>query len=516
MNDIEPLSIRFDKLHSLEKWGLPILLLIVVLTRLPFFTAEPYSWDAFNFTLGVERFSPSDDMPHFPGYFFHIGLGKLFSLALGDAQAGLHATSLLYSLITVFGLFAFTRVYLAPILNITNLRSSATFSLSTAALAAFNPMFWHFNETELAYDGGAMIGILAGALVILAPRLSRGWIFAAGSIALLGGIRPDCAIYGLFWICWALWNRLSLKQWLLSAVAVMVCTAAWLVPTAIASGDLHQYFGVGGHTFDSVRDMYVMNAGGWWPWIGHQFINSFGWVFFTIGPALLVILALGKRSWRAWKMLPRQFRWILLLWGIPPLVFSAIFFHGGHFLLALAPCTLGVSSLLWLSLSRPKAYLITMSSVLIVGAAWFLLPILPNGQTLPYTRGRIEANDLAMKTWREALTKFEPGQRDAILFYSEMWPWRAAVRDFPEASCYQINPMPKNKMLIVGARLFEEYIPSENENDLFTLPSDTKRLFVPSTKVAPDRVLVDFTMFLLTNVIEVPEVEGRISVYQRR
>ncbi|GBE30382.1 MAG TPA: hypothetical protein ENH10_06150 [Bacteroidetes bacterium] len=507
---------RYNDLHPLERWGLPLLLLLVVLTRVPFFTVEPYSWDAFNFTMGVERFSPSNDMPHFPGYFLHIGLGKLFAMLLGDAQAGLHATSLLYSLITITAIFMFTRAFIAPLLKITSLRDVAAFSLSTAALAAFNPMFWHFNETELAYDGGAMIGMVTGALIILAPRIRGGWILAAGSIALFGGIRPDSAMFGLYWVLWALWNRVSLKQWLLSSIAVIVCTAAWIVPAIIAAGGIADYFGVGGDVFSNAREMDVINAGGLLPLIRQKAIGALGWTFFTIGPGILAVFALGNRSWKSWKTIPRQLKWILVLWSVPPILISAIYFHGGHFLLAFAPCTIGVSALLWGSFSKLRSYLVAVLIVVLAGTAWFVLPILPDGRTLPYTRGRIEANDIAMKSWRDAVTTLNPGQNDAILFYTEEWPWRAAVRDFPNVPSYQINPMPEDQTFIVGARLLEEFIPDEHIHDLFSLPINTQRLFVPSMTAELDRVLTDFKSFQLIQVIDVPEVGGVISVYQKQ
>ncbi|MEO0146157.1 MAG: hypothetical protein ABIM19_04915, partial [candidate division WOR-3 bacterium] len=66
-------------------WPLGLFFLTVAL-RMPFMTRHFFHLDVAQFSLGMLRYDISKHMPHPPGYFFLVHLGKLLYLMTGKAN----------------------------------------------------------------------------------------------------------------------------------------------------------------------------------------------------------------------------------------------------------------------------------------------------------------------------------------------------------------------------------------------------------------------------------------------
>ncbi|MDO5836707.1 MAG: hypothetical protein Q4P17_09360 [Methanobacterium sp.] len=78
-----------------------LLIILVVITRIPFVSKFLYEWDSVNFALALDKYDILLHQPQPPGYILFVGLGKVFNQIFQDANTTLVFMSILFSALTV-------------------------------------------------------------------------------------------------------------------------------------------------------------------------------------------------------------------------------------------------------------------------------------------------------------------------------------------------------------------------------------------------------------------------------
>ncbi len=448
------------------RYGIWWLLLALLLSRLPYIASEPYSWDSFNFLLSVDAWRPAEDMPHFPNYFNHVMvLHALRRLIQGDPLDVLHATSLLYSLLAVWLLHRFTRDTVAERLGF-DAQEAEMLGLLTATLSAFNPMLWHFGEIGLSYSAGACVSIAGAWLVLWDKKSLWRWSWAALVIGWMGGFRPE----SLFLIPLLLWamtqDHARLKHFFTAAGAGALGILLWFAPAVVASGQGWDYFTGGLHEFSFSRVLFAEQGGGWLTYRLHRTLQASGWLLFSIGFAPVALLFRISVIPSAWLKIAKPIRWFLVWWVIPPMVLFILTFYGGHFLFLHPPLTLLIGILLTYAARTARQAWTAVGVVLLLSAMWFTMPWERFDLAPPYTAARIERNDRLLETWRDAVLSQEFEGATAIVCYDGVYPWRAAMIDFPALTSIQIVHASENDLLATIARNTRELTTFRSEPPL--------------------------------------------------
>lgn len=144
-----------------------------------------YEWDSVNYALGFERYDILSHQPHFPGYIFYIGLGKLVNSIFNDANTTMIVISISFSILTVILVY-----YLAK--NI----FSRKIGIISSILLIFNPLFWFYGEIATIYPSHAFF---ASLIAFVSYQVLRGnekfFYLSAVTLGLAGGFRQDLIIF---------------------------------------------------------------------------------------------------------------------------------------------------------------------------------------------------------------------------------------------------------------------------------------------------------------------------------
>lgn len=202
------------------------LLLITLLSRLPFLSTVPFNGDSVHYLLAMERFDLAQARPHPPGYPLYVLAGKAARLIAGDPHRALVLLSVLASVVAVWG-----------VARLGAAMGSRAVGLWAGVLLAVNPMFWLHGELALPYAveaAGAILVALAAWECHTRPGGRRAMVLAL-SFSLAGGFRPTVlpllAPVFLFGLARLDWRDRALALGITGATVL-----AWLVPLVALSG----------------------------------------------------------------------------------------------------------------------------------------------------------------------------------------------------------------------------------------------------------------------------------------
>ncbi len=223
-----------------------VLMLLAVVTRLPWLSRILYDFDSIAFAFSLESFDVSLHNPHPPGYFFYYVAGKLLNGIFHDPNRAFVWVSVLagagaVGLMAVLGERLFSR----------------RTGLLAAGLLMTSPLFWTYSEVCAPYIFSALFSILCALLVL---RGSRGHppslVYAAAAAGLGSGFRPEVLI-----VLSPLWFFFTLRAgWKICLAACMACTAGfalWLVPTVWLSQGWGPYMAAVGLQSSAIWDQGV-------------------------------------------------------------------------------------------------------------------------------------------------------------------------------------------------------------------------------------------------------------------
>ena len=210
-----------------------VLVLLIVLTRIPFVSKYLYEWDSVNYALGFEKFDILHHQPHPPGYIFYVCLGRTINTIFNDPNTTMIFISIMFSIFTVMIIYFLVKQMF-----------SRQMAIIASLLLIFNPLFWYYGEISTIYPSEAF---LATIVVYLSYQVFRGKeTFFYPSIIVLGlagGFRQDLIIYMFpLWLFCTFYNKRNPQRLLKAIIVLIPSILVWFVPTIIFSGGYEPYF----------------------------------------------------------------------------------------------------------------------------------------------------------------------------------------------------------------------------------------------------------------------------------
>lgn len=204
--------------------------MLTIASRLPLASVYLFSWDAANFALALDRFSPPEHRPQPPGYPLYVAAGWLVRLVVGDANAAFVALSMAASAGAVVLLAGLAWRLLG-----------ARVALGAAALFLTSPNLWGNGLVAYPYAFLALAAT-ATAWTTVETRWGQRNLAPAGALLLgLGaGFRPDALpLLGGVWLYGA-WAR-GWRTVAAGSALLLLTVLAWLIPLVQRSGGWDTY-----------------------------------------------------------------------------------------------------------------------------------------------------------------------------------------------------------------------------------------------------------------------------------
>jgi len=288
----------------------------------------PTDWDACQFVLGMERFSPLDHQPHPPGYFLFIQLAQFLRPIFGHNPGAGHLALLTISAIGGGLLIPAVRRLTLKIFPDRN-----DLATGAALLALGAPLRLFFGSQALTYTWE---GLFATVLISLAIDVKSGktekndisWFAWVLVYAVAVGFRSNISV---LFLPLAIYLAISRKWWEipLGVLLFSAVTLAWLIPTVKACGGFGLYTeSLRGHT------SYFIGAG----FSPDRFLDNLAAVVQTpkgitglgiTGSLIIFILAMFQVTTRKDAVFPgpSTVKKVLIFTLIPLLLFHVLIFY---------------------------------------------------------------------------------------------------------------------------------------------------------------------------------------------
>ncbi len=284
-------------------WTALSLAALTVISRWPLRTQFLYNWDAANFALGIRHYDVTLHQPHPPGYPYFVGLGSVFGLVFGDPNTGLQATAVLLECLAV-----------AAVLLLGTQMFSFRAGLAAALLLLGSVTFWTYGEVALAYPALAAFSTLTALFAFETTVLKRDRAVACGFAYTLGaGFRPDLALF-LLPLLLACCYRQPRRKALLALAVGFGGVFAWLLPVALLSGGIDQYWAVfAAYASVDVIERYVPTSTGLLG-LAVNLRDTAQYAFYALYAEVLVVAA-GALLWLRPRPTKEERRLLLFLGG---------------------------------------------------------------------------------------------------------------------------------------------------------------------------------------------------------
>lgn len=280
----------------------------VLLSRVPLFPGQLFSFDDVNLAYAVGEIDVRKSQPHPPGYpLFVLQMRALRLVRVVNPESALQILSvggtIAAALAMVFGMRGFAGITAAG---------------CAAVLLAFHPANWYASLTSALRVQLALVSIAVAAACWRAWQGDRRWVWWSAMILAIGaGIRPDAGLILFPLWCVSVWRGACAWRDRLAALAILVCgVLAWLLPLAAASGGLAEYVHVSWHYLKDQASLtsgvFGASAASW----GRTAVWLLVWA--GCGAAVWPIL------WRHRTGLSRD-QWLFVaLWALPGLLFALV------------------------------------------------------------------------------------------------------------------------------------------------------------------------------------------------
>jgi len=207
------------------------LLIIGVLTRIPFASRMIFEGDSARFAMAMREYDIAQMKPHAPGYILYIALAKLVNIFVNDSRLSMLGISIIASAFTAVLLY-----YLAK-------RMYDGFTAFTGAvLLLSSPLYWYNGEMPLTY---ALEGLFSAAFAYACCRVvanEKKWLFVSAVVlGLATGVRQNIII--MFFPLWLYaFRKYSIKDILIAICIFGLTCLTWFVPMIMLTGGLKKYF----------------------------------------------------------------------------------------------------------------------------------------------------------------------------------------------------------------------------------------------------------------------------------
>ncbi len=314
-----PITFRLEQLLARDWTLVGLLVLLGLISRIPFRSEILYHWDSVNFAYAIREFNVAKEQPHPPGYIVYVWLSRLVDAVLHDAQTTLASISLVASVLAVVALFYLGR---------------AMFDRRTGLVAALflatSPLFWFYSEIALPHTLDTLLVIVSVWWLYETMQGHQRYLYPAVIVlAIAGGVRQQTLVFLAPLLLFAL-RRVGWKRFLTAGVLGVVICLAWFIPLIILNAGFSNYMrvmGEFGNHFQSSTSVFV--GAGWWGIrrnvIKLTLYTLYGWSLAILPAIIYVIARIRRLEWpRHWEKAI-----FLLLWIGPTLGFYT-FIHMGQ------------------------------------------------------------------------------------------------------------------------------------------------------------------------------------------
>ncbi len=206
------------------------LLVIGVLTRIPFRSHFLFNVDSVNYALALDSFDLAAHQPHPPGYLLYVVMAKIAAVLVGDVPTALVVLSVLFSGLTLAALFQLGfRMF-----------DTAT-GLAAALLLLASPLFWFYGEVALPHVPDAFLTTATALVLYRAWKEDESILpLAAFVLSAAGGLRPQSLVF-LLPLYLLVGLSTGRRTFLISLLVLGVASLAWLVALFALSGGAGAY-----------------------------------------------------------------------------------------------------------------------------------------------------------------------------------------------------------------------------------------------------------------------------------
>lgn len=471
----------FRKFHSyssrkIDLFISAILVVLMLITRIPFISKYLYEWDSVNYALGFENFDIVHHQPHPPGYIFYVGLGRAINTVFNDPNTTMVFISILFSILTVIIIYFLVKQMF-----------SRQMAIITTLLLVFNPLFWYYGEIATIYPSEAFFATIIAYLSYQVFKGNEKFFYPSIiALGLAGGFRQDLIFYMFpLWIFCAFYNNRDVSRLLKAIIVLIPSVLVWFIPTLIFSGGYEQYSQATSALFTKMFPKSSIIYGT--PLIGQatDISSYFAWMGLALTYTGIIIIVLfnkyvGKGPIHVFRENIRDPQVIFLtLWIlIPSLAYLLIHLAKPGYMLVFVPALVIILAYFIKELScglnakfgrySPQKWIvIILSLTILVNTAYFVLPYNINEEKLWETPindlsasdgilwgldmgfmsvdKKINSNDQSTQTYLNAISKV-PGSNSnntiivvgEITHEDEGFNWRKAMYYLPDYPIYYL------------------------------------------------------------------------------
>jgi len=440
-----------------------LILVLIILSRIPFISHYLWHYDSVNFALAIENYDISIDQPHLPGYIHFVWLGKLVNFFVHDANLSYILISILFTIFTAILLY-----------NLSAIIFSETIAWIASFLYIFNPFVWFNSEVALSYSGDAFYNVLIAYLCyrLIKSKSDRFLFLSAMVLGLSGGLRQNTIVFmAPLWLFSAIIAKRKLKMNLLAILLAGICALTWFAPIIYEFGSYSQY--------RKTLDSYV---GGWVSTTSiffgaklsehiKMFWKLFRWCLVGCGFSIFYLLIyLMKQRQRVIQQIKLNIKfYYFLLWISPSFLFYLlIHITQPGYMLTFLPAIHILTAYLIFKISQPKTQLLNFLQINKQTIFLFSLPLifyvlyftqydsesqyLQKSHSIPMAEkflGKINTiiNYHTIKKC-DHITRYylktipqltnSPDELAIVAFDGSAWTWRKAMYYLPDYTMYRV------------------------------------------------------------------------------
>jgi hypothetical protein len=393
------------------------LVVVGILSRLPFITPILYHWDAINFTLALRQFNIALHQPQPPGYILYVLLGRLVYALVGDPNRALTGISIASSVIAALAVYGLAK-------RMFDTRVGAAASL----LVLSGPLIWFYSEIAKPNIVDApVVALAAFCLWEVLQGDDRYILPSAIVLGLAGGLRQQTLVF-LAPLAIFAFHKKRFSQMLLGGAVTTLIFLASFIPMVVLSGGLAKYFAAVNNlesTFFTQTSIFM--GGG----VRGLVSNVAKWVSFTVYSLLLAGLPLAVWPLVNLRSIPAAFKnvrtWYLAIWILPSILFYTLIHMGSHGLIfTYLPAVLIMAALALVQIadrfhSKSRPVLIGMLAVIVAanGLVFGVVPERPAGNLHIVNWNTLAENNRFFSSRFDLIRKnFDPAR---TLILTEQW-----------------------------------------------------------------------------------------------
>lgn len=308
------------KISSIDWPWLVWLVVLGLVSRIPFASKLLYHWDSINYTLALEEYNIHIHQPQPPGYLLYVLLTRVVHFFVRDPNWTFIGINIVFSILGAVVLYELGR-------RMFNRRVGAAASL----LLLLGPLFWFYGEIALPNAVDAFVVTFTALLLYeVMQGNTRAVLPAAVMLGVAGGFRQQTLV---FMAPLAVFAFIRLPFWKM-VLGGGVTTAIFLlafVPMVALSGGLAQYqAAVNGLSSEFFTHTSIFMGGGTAGLLSNL-SKLVGFTLYSLGLAVIPLLGWAVvRIRSAGAALKDRRAWFLLIWMLPSLLFYTLIHMGGH------------------------------------------------------------------------------------------------------------------------------------------------------------------------------------------